>query len=147
MTASWHDKVSSITSPLWENLLITSGFPSQRANNEELWCFLCYLPERTVELLVIWQRLCCHGNRICVHFRWSPWFGWSQWLSDMHIVEWSTWLRWAGGWFSIKMSSYQYRKSHCGDKMVLWLSCLHNGIYYTGKMASLYWIRALVGLW
>ena len=25
-----------------------------------------------------------------------------------------------GGWFSIKVPSYQYRKSHCGDKMILW---------------------------
>ena len=35
--------------------------------------------------------------------------------------------------FNIKMLTYQYRKSHCGDKMVLWPSCLHNGISYTGK--------------
>ena len=45
--------------------------------------------------------------------------------------------------FNIKMISYQYRKSHCGDKMILWPSYLHNGISYTGKMTSLYWIRAL----
>ena len=44
-----------------------------------------------------------------------------------------------GPWFNIKMSSYQYRKSHCGDKMVVRSSYLHNGISYTGKMASLYW--------
>ena len=44
-------------------------------------------------------------------------------------------------WFNIKMQFYQYRKSHCGDKTV---SYLHNGISYTGKMASLYWIRALM---
>ena len=37
----------------------------------------------------------------------------------------------SGGWFNIKMSSYQYMKSHCGD---------------TGKTTSLYWIRALVCL-
>ena len=42
------------------------------------------------------------------------------------------------------MSSYQYRKSHCGDKTILWPSYLHNGISYTSKMTSLYWIRALV---
>ena len=42
-------------------------------------------------------------------------------------------------WFNIKMSSYQYRKSHCGDKTVVRSSYLHNGISYTGKMASLYW--------
>ena len=37
---------------------------------------------------------------------------------------------------------YQYRKSHCGDKTVLRTSYLHDGISYTGTMASLYWIRA-----
>ena len=31
------------------------------------------------------------------------------------------------------MSSYQYRRSHCGDKTILWLSYLHNGISYTGR--------------
>ena len=49
-----------------------------------------------------------------------------------------------GGWFNIKKSSYQYRKSHCGDKTILRPSYLHNGISYTGKMAYLYWIRALL---
>ena len=48
----------------------------------------------------------------------------------------------SGPWFNIKMSSYQYRKSHCGDKTILRSSYLHNGISYTGKMISLYWIRA-----
>ena len=43
-----------------------------------------------------------------------------------------------GPWFNIKMSSYQYRKSHCGDKTVVRSSYLHNG------MTSLYWIRALI---
>ena len=46
-----------------------------------------------------------------------------------------------GPWFNMKMSSYQYRKSHCGDKTVVRLSYLHNGISYTGKMSSLYWIK------
>ena len=44
--------------------------------------------------------------------------------------------------FNIKMSSYQYRKPHCGDKTILRPIYLHNGIPYTGKMISLYWIRA-----
>ena len=44
--------------------------------------------------------------------------------------------------FNLKMSSYQYRKSHCGDKTVVRSSYLHNGISYTGKMSSLYWIGA-----
>ena len=48
----------------------------------------------------------------------------------------------SGPWFNIKMTSYQYRKSHCGDKTILRPSYLHNGISYTGKITSLYWIRA-----
>ena len=46
--------------------------------------------------------------------------------------------------FHKKMLSYQYRKSHSGDKTVVRSSYLHNGISYTGKMTSLYWIRAMV---
>ena len=53
----------------------------------------------------------------------------------------------SGPRFNIKMPSYQYRKSHCGDKTVVRSSYLHNGISYTGKMASSYWIRALVDYW
>ena len=48
-----------------------------------------------------------------------------------------------GPWFNIKMASYLYRKSHCGDKMVVRSSYLHIWIAYTGKMSSLYWIEAL----
>ena len=44
----------------------------------------------------------------------------------------------SGPWFNMKMLSYQYRKSHCGDKTVVRSSYLHNGIFYTGKMTSLY---------
>ena len=56
-------------------------------------------------------------------------------------------LVWMGGiqtWGLIqyKEAIYQYRKSHCGDKTVVRSSYLHNGISYTGKMTSLYWIRA-----
>ena len=50
----------------------------------------------------------------------------------------------SGDWFNIKMLSYQYRKSHCGDKTILRPSYLHNGISYAGKTTSLYWIRAQV---
>ena len=45
-----------------------------------------------------------------------------------------------GPWFNIKMSFYQY----CGDKTILRPSYLHNGISYTDKMTSLYWIRTQV---
>ena len=50
----------------------------------------------------------------------------------------------SGPWFNIKMMSYRYRKSHCGDKTVVRSSYLHSGISYTGKMTSLYWVGALV---
>ena len=52
-----------------------------------------------------------------------------------------------GPWFNIKMSSYQYRKSRCGDKTVVRSSYLHNGISYTGKIASLYWISPQGPFW
>ena len=48
-----------------------------------------------------------------------------------------------GRQFNIKMTSYQYRKSHRGDKTILRPSYLHNGVSYTGKTTSLYWIGAL----
>ena len=41
---------------------------------------------------------------------------------------------------NIKMPSYQYRKSYCGDKTILRSFYLHNGIFYTGKIAYFYWI-------
>ena len=74
---------------------------------------------------------------------------WYQRHSDdqiqlISITEWQYWG--SGPWFNIKMSSYQYRKSHCGDKTVVRSSYLHNGISYTGKMVSLYWIGTLVEL-
>ena len=85
------------------------------------------------------------------HFMGGLWIGNPDWC-----VMW--WSEMAGGWgcsgycsllrtgpqFNIKLSSYQYRKSHCGDKTVVRSSYLHNGISYTGKMTSLYWIRAQV---
>ena len=50
----------------------------------------------------------------------------------------------SGPKFNIKMPSYQYRKSYCGDKTVVRSSHLHNWITYTGKTTSLFWIRALI---
>ena len=47
-----------------------------------------------------------------------------------------------GPWFNTKMTSYQYRKSHCGDKTIFRPSYLHNGFSSTDKMTSLYWIKA-----
>ena len=49
-----------------------------------------------------------------------------------------------GGRINIRMSSYLYKKYHCGDKTILRPSYLHNGISYTDKLSSLYWIGPLV---
>ena len=53
----------------------------------------------------------------------------------------------AGPWFNIKMQSYQYRKSHCGDNTVMIRSSyLPDDISYIDKMASLYWISPKVAM-
>ena len=78
----------------------------------------------------------------CVSIFWL-----NQWLINfsriaaIHGLAYSNSLS-PGPWFDIKMSSYQYRKSHCEDKTILRPSYLHNGISYTCKTTSLYWIRA-----
>ena len=53
-------------------------------------------------------------------------------------------LCWPGPQFNIKMSSYHYRKSHCGDKTAVRSSYLQRGISYNDKMTSLHWIGPLV---
>ena len=53
-----------------------------------------------------------------------------------------------GGWFNIKIASYQYRKSYYGHRMILRPSYLCSGISYTGKTASWYWTGPLsLNIW
>ena len=66
-------------------------------------------------------------------------------LSFIWHMGYHTTVHW--GLVQYKDATYPYRESHCGDEKVLWLSYLHNGISYTGKMTSLYWIKALDILW
>ena len=85
---------------------------------------------------------CSSSIILCTPFSWRRFSG--QLDMKRHREEISTQvLTLPGGWFNIKMSSYQYRKSYCGDKTILRSSYLHNEISHTGKTASLYWIRAL----
>ena len=49
---------------------------------------------------------------------------------EVRLENWH-WHKRSGPWFNIKMTSYQYRRSHCGDKTILRPSYLHNGISYT----------------
>ena len=50
-----------------------------------------------------------------------------------------------GPQFKMKKQSYQYRKFHCGDKIVIRLSYLYHGICYTCK-TSLYQVEAMLCL-
>ena len=87
----------------------------------------------------------CTRVKKCLETFWT----YANTVSHRNIVRivWRWVVKSQGGWFNIKMSSYQYRESHCGDKTVVRSSYLHNGISYTGKMTSLYWIRAqIVGI-
>ena len=55
---------------------------------------------------------------------------WPQWVKDQGRIQY-------------KDAFYHYSKYPCGDKMVVRSSYLNDGISYTGKMTSLYWIKAL----
>ena len=88
--------------------------------------------EGRYQVVIAWDYLLLSVEGRCVLDRWVA-------LSYI-----TTLVPEAGLWFNIKMSSYQYGKSHCGDKTVVRPSYLHNGISYTGKMTSLYWIRPMV---
>ena len=97
--------------------------------------------------LINWcrTRLCPQPTAIqCVCFRYS-WFLWctSPCHREFFDNKFAAFCWWPGGWINIKMPSYQYTKSHCGDKTILRPSYLHDGISYTVKMASLFWIGAL----
>ena len=46
---SWYGSTFHIIGPLWGDSLITTGFPSQRANNADRWWFLCCHLEQVVE--------------------------------------------------------------------------------------------------
>ena len=61
----------------------------------------------------------------------------------LSLVQRMTRSLWAPGpWFNIKMLSYQYRKSQCGDMTILRLSYI--GVSDICKTTSLYWIWALL---
>ena len=61
-----------------------------------------------------------------------------------NLGQYHGWYWCAGPLLKIKMSYYQYRKSHCEDNTIIRSSYLRNGISYTGMTASLYWISPLV---
>ena len=142
---------------------IASSFTLLGQSSDTNCCFglglwSCFLPDPGVTIRM-WKR----GRRkisgfgcisdLWLHFLLPSWIFYDYLsmleLNLIHISKMgpcppgSIWLRSSGPRFNIKMSSYQYRKSHCGDKTVVRSSYLHNGTSYTGKMTSLYWISPL----
>ena len=89
------------------------------------------------------SQLCLLNSGISLHWRRVGWLGTKQNEKSCGQLECAFDPRTSGPRFNTKMTSYQYRKSHCGDKTIWRPSYLHNGISYTGKTTSLYWIGAL----
>ena len=58
-------------------------------------------------------------------------------ISSISACHQHIWLN--GPWLNMKMS-YQYKKSHCGDKTVLISTYLHIGIFHSDKLVYWYWI-------
>ena len=102
---------------------------------------------------ITWTLLSTAGLKKAVKLNYSLTWTKSDSILHMACFRWNhlcliCWLsKYTGPWFNIKMTSYQYKKSHCGDKTILRPSYLHNGISYTGKTTSLYWIGAQMLIW
>ena len=115
--------------------------PRTKASNAELWCFLWSAPD----WIHGWvnNREACDLRRHRAHYDIIVMLTghyWGTHMTNRHFVFLTT--SQPGAWFNIKMSSYQYRTSHCGDKTIVGSFYLHKGISYTSKMASLYWISS-----
>ena len=91
--------------------------------------------ELLIEIQTFWLKIIClkMSHATCWPF-----------LLSLNVILSNESHGWFGSRFNIKMSYYQYRKSHCGDKTVVRSCYLHNMISYTGKKSSLYWIGALI---
>ena len=87
-----HDMVmlSSLLALCEGNPPVTGGFPSQRANNAELCCFLCFVSLKTVgqsvELPVIWYALMLKWSphRVTLLW-WRAWPGRAMTLRAWHL--------------------------------------------------------------
>ena len=66
----------------------------------------------------------------------------NPWHTSLTQVFWQTYM----ALIQYKMTSYQYRKSHCDEQTILRPSYLQLGISFTGEMSSLYCMRALESL-
>ena len=129
---------------LWYHLIdlctvynYTTGKCSQ--SHQRPSCPLYRLWSLYITCLLLWYKNCFHitsplwrestGNRWFAAQRdeWEaiihPCLNFNGGLTTLALVIGQLWG--PGPWFSIKMSSYQYSKYHCGDKTILRLSYLH----------------------
>ena len=128
---------------LWHRRLVTASLKYRSwfliiISKEDFWdCsfVICLLVTLISRANGWWSGIICFTFSITEHI--AQWMCMSDYRNDGDTSKATP--KWPGLWFNIKMSSYQYRKSHCGDKTVIRSSYLHNGISFTGKMPSLYW--------
>ena len=134
---SWGWWFETLSCPLWRHCNVSSG-----ASFTLIWSWIA---NHTIVVYGMqWPIHAITSTAAYIHRRGSEGMDEKLHTADLCGCHYSLTPSTPGAWINIKMPSYQYRKSHCGDKTILRPSYLHNDISYTGKMPSLYWIRALV---
>ena len=82
------------------------------------------------DVCLLWSNIALSGDLVTT----QPCFGLVWYYMILHTA-----LLWqqSGPWFNITMLSYQYRKFHHGDKMIIRSSYLLNGVSYFDNTASI----------
>ena len=57
MMTSSNGNIFRVTGPLWGESTGHRWIPLTKANDAELWCFVWYAPEQTVEMVAIWDAI------------------------------------------------------------------------------------------
>ena len=110
----WFTKSSFIS--LGKSFCIYMRMCVQQAHVATRTCTVNYMPQNTTWCNYLSIACCTQVLEICAIHDWRKW-------SDISSLG-------NQGLFNIKISSYQYRKSYCGDKTVVRSSYLHNSIIY-----------------
>ena len=82
-----------------------------------------------------WFRKWLGADKVTNHYLNQWWLVYRRVYASLCLNELSTSVVDTGIWFSIKMS-YQFRKSHCGDTVVIGSSYLHSETSYTGPSGT-----------
>ena len=126
------EKLDELPWPPPANLICIFSF-SGTADEYYVTICLCWFVGNKISIYLSKQLRLMHDD--CVPFSEKLFCRWPDcYINLLQLIS--------GPWINIKMAFYQYRKSHCGDKTVVRSSYLHNGIFYTGKMTSSYWITS-----